>query len=190
MASAPALLVLEFSSVAAGTQVVDAMVKRAPISMLRAGTVQPGKYLIVVGGHVAEVEECHAEALLRGGDTMLDSVLLAEVHHQVYKAVDGKRRNSDGDALGIVETTTVPAIVRAADRAAKTADVQVVEVRLADGLGGKGILHVTGRLEDVEAAVTAGVAVAAESAAVTSVVIPSQHPELSKQIKQSTQFHR
>ena len=33
------------------------MAKRAPIDVIRAGTVHPGKYLILVGGAVADVEE-------------------------------------------------------------------------------------------------------------------------------------
>ncbi len=157
--------------------------------MLRAGTVQPGKYLILVGGDVGEVEECYSEALLRAGDTLGDAVFLPDVHHQVYKAVGGKRRDSDGDALGVIETATAPAIVRAADRAAKIANIQVVEVRLADGLGGKGITYLTGKLEDVQIAISAGVAAAEESASTRSVVIPAQHAELQKQIKESTRFH-
>ena len=59
----PAITVLELDSVAIGTQVADAMVKRAPIKLIRSGTVQPGKYLILVGGSVAAVEESHVEGL-------------------------------------------------------------------------------------------------------------------------------
>ena len=50
MSFQPALALLEIDSVALGTQVADAMVKRAPIDLFRIGTVQPGKYLILVGG--------------------------------------------------------------------------------------------------------------------------------------------
>jgi microcompartment protein CcmL/EutN len=53
----PALALLEFDSVAAGIQAADVMVKRAPIALLKAGTVHPGHYLVLVGGTVASVEE-------------------------------------------------------------------------------------------------------------------------------------
>ena len=66
----------------------------------------------------------------------------------------------------------------------------MVEVRLADGLGGKGIVYVTGKVEEVEVAVEAGVAVAEASAKTRSVVIPAQHAELQKQIKESSRFER
>ena len=39
------------------------MVKRSPVELLHAGTVQPGKYLILVGGGTAEVEESYREGL-------------------------------------------------------------------------------------------------------------------------------
>ncbi|MEZ4591323.1 MAG: BMC domain-containing protein [Chloroflexota bacterium] len=38
----PALALLEFSSIAAGIEAGDAMVKRAPVSKIQSGTVQPG----------------------------------------------------------------------------------------------------------------------------------------------------
>ena len=46
----PALALLELDSIAAGIEAGDAMAKRAPIEILRAGTVHPGKYLVLVGG--------------------------------------------------------------------------------------------------------------------------------------------
>ncbi|MBI3286863.1 MAG: BMC domain-containing protein, partial [Chloroflexi bacterium] len=49
----PALALVEFSSIAVGIQAGDAMAKRAPIATLRAGTVQPGKYLVLIAGEVA-----------------------------------------------------------------------------------------------------------------------------------------
>ena len=45
----PALGLLELETVPAGIAAGDAMAKRAPIELIRAGTVHPGKYL--VAGH-------------------------------------------------------------------------------------------------------------------------------------------
>ena len=44
----PALGLLEFDSIAAGIAAGDAMAKRAPIEVIRAGTVHPGRYLVLV----------------------------------------------------------------------------------------------------------------------------------------------
>lgn len=189
MSASPAIALLEFDSIAIGTRVADAMVKRAPIRQLWAGTVQPGKYVVLVGGSVAAVEEAHLEGIREGGDALLDEIMLPAVHEQVYESLEGKRRANDGDALGILEMSSLPATVIAADRAVKAANVSVVEIRLGDGLGGKGITHLTGKVEDVQAAIAAGVSgVDGLSVQVRSVVIPQQHLELRQRIERSTSF--
>ena len=185
----PAIALLELNSVAVGTQVADAMVKRAPIELFRVGTVQPGKYLILVGGSVAAVEEAHVEGLRLAGEALTDEIILPGVHDQVYESVAGRRRANDGDALGVMETSAIPANVRAADKAVKAANVVIVEIRLGDGLGGKAITHVTGKVEDVQAAVQAGIASVTKPEIVTrSVIIPAQHAELRDRAGRSTVF--
>ena len=189
MNAEPAIALLELNSVAVGTQVADAMVKRAPIEMFRVGTVQPGKYLILIGGSVAAVEESHVEGLRIGGEALTDDILLPNVHEQVYHSVAGERRANDGDALGIIETSSIPANVQAADKAVKSANVVIVEIRLGDGLGGKGITLLTGKVEDVQAAIAAGVASVGRSEIVTrSVIIPAQHAVLRRRAGRSTAF--
>jgi microcompartment protein CcmL/EutN len=185
----PAIAVLELDSIPAGTEVADAMVKRAPIELLRIGTVQPGKYLVLVGGTVAAVEESYIEGCRVAGDALTDQIILPDVHEQVYNSVNGDRRANKGDALGIIETSSIPANVQAADKAVKAANVVIVEIRLGDGLGGKGVTHVTGKVEDVQASIRAGVASVSGPPIVTrSVVIPSQHADIRKRTGQSSSF--
>ena len=188
MPSNPALLLIELDSVAIGTHMADAMIKRAPVEMFRAGTVQPGRFLILMGGSVGAIEEAVAEANLRRSGQTLDTLFLPDVHPDVYDSVAGQRRKNVGDALGVIETATSAAVIRAADRALKTAPVELVEIRLGDGLGGKGLALVTGNLEDVQAAVEAGVTAAGTEAQTHTVVIPSQHDELRKHLNSSTLF--
>ena len=155
----PALGVLELSSIAFGIQAGDAMIKRGPVEVICAGTVHPGKYVVLVGGEVASVEEAMAAGRERSGGTVVDEILLPDAHPRVVAAVTGARRDGGtGDALGVVETTTVAAIVGAADRGVKGAEVELREVRLADGLGGKAYCLFQGLVADVEAAVEAAVA--------------------------------
>jgi microcompartment protein CcmL/EutN len=190
MPSHPALLLIELESVAVGTEMADAMIKRAPVDTFRAGTVQPGKFLILVGGSVAAVEEALTAADMRRGTETVDQLFLPEVHPDVYESVGGKRRKNRGVALGVIETASVAAVIRAADRALKTANVQLIEMRLGDGLGGKGIALVSGNLDEVQAAIEAGVAAASRAGDATrSVVIPSQHEDLRKHLEESTQFY-
>jgi microcompartment protein CcmL/EutN len=185
----PALALLEFSSIAAGIEAADAMVKRAPIDVIRSGTVQPGKYLVLIGGEVADVEESLAAGREVGGDAAVDLVYLPQVHPEVVTSIAGGRVPDVNDALGIVETTTVAAAIHAADAGIKGAAVRLVEVRLADGLGGKGIVLFSGLVADVEAAVEIGVGVLERSELlVRKVVIPKLHPEMWENVADATLF--
>jgi microcompartment protein CcmL/EutN len=184
-----AIAILEFDSIAVGTLAADAMVKKAPLDTFRVGTVQPGKYLILAGGAVAAVEESHREGLRIGGAGVTDHLFLPDVHPQVYAATEGVRRADDGDALGVIETSTLPANVAAADKAIKTAEIAIVEIRLGDGLGGKGVTLLTGLIHDVQAAIEAAVAVAERPGVTTQhSIIAIQHGELRERVRRSTRF--
>jgi len=185
----PALALLEFSSIAAGIEAADAMVKRAPIDVIKAGTVQPGRYLVLIGGEVASVEESLEAGREVGGDAQVDHVFLPQVHPEVVEAIGGGRVPEEKDALGIVETTTVAAAIHAADAGVKGAEVRLVEVRLADGLGGKGIVLFSGLVADVEAAVAIGVgALNRSELLVRQVVIAQLHAEMWENISDATRF--
>ena len=187
----PAIALFEFDSIAIGTRAADAMVKRAPIDTFRIGTVHPGKYLVLIGGSVAAVEESRVEGLRIGGAAVRGEIFLPDVHPQVFDALGGKRRPNAGDALGVIETTSIPINVAAADKAVKTADVTIIEIRLGDGLGGKGVTHLAGVLHDVQAAIEAAVAVAARvDGTVCHSIIPIQHAELREQIDRTTEFYK
>lgn len=184
----PALALIEFNSIAAGIQAADAMVKRAPIDMIRSGTVQPGKYLVLIGGQVADVEEAFASGCTVGGSCVVDRILLPQVHPEVVSAVGGGRQPESNDALGIIETSTVAAAIHAADAGVKGAHVQLVEVRLADGLGGKGIVLFSGMVADVEAAIEIGCGVLEPSTLVRQIVIPQLHAEMWQNVSAATRF--
>jgi microcompartment protein CcmL/EutN len=185
----PALALIEFSSIAAGILAADAMVKRAPIDTIKTGTVQPGKYLVLIGGMVADVEESVAAGREVGAAAVVDYILLPQVHPEVVEAVGGGRVPEVTDSLGVIETTTVAASIHAADAGIKGAVVRLVEVRLADGLGGKGIVLFSGLVADVEAAVEIGVgALERPELLVRQVVIPQLHAEMWENVSEATRF--
>lgn len=185
----PALSLIEFGSIAAGIQAADAMVKRAPIDVIQAGTVQPGKYLVLVGGLTADVEESLAAGREVGRDAILDIVFLPQVHPAVVAALRGGRSPEASDALGVLETTSVAAAIRAADAGVKGAQVELVEVRLADGLGGKGIVLYSGLVADVEIAVALGVeSLESPDQLLRQVVIPQLHEEMWENLAQASRF--
>jgi microcompartment protein CcmL/EutN len=185
----PALALIEFSSIASGIQAADAMVKRAPIMVIKSGTVQPGKYLVLIGGEVADVEESLKAGQGVGGKAIVDIVYLPHVHLQVVESLSGGRVPDLEDALGVIETRTVAAAIHAADAGIKGAAVKLLEVRLADGLGGKGIVLFSGLVHDVEAAIEIGVGVLeSPDLLVQQVVIPQLHKEMWDNIADTTYF--
>ncbi|MDF1500273.1 MAG: BMC domain-containing protein [Anaerolineales bacterium] len=185
----PALALLEFSSIASGINAADAMVKRAPIDVIKTGTVQPGKYLVLIGGQVADVEESLSAGRETGAADALDYVYLPQVHPQVVEAIGGGRIPEAEDALGIIETTTVAAAIHSADAGLKGADVRLLEIRLADGLGGKGIVFFSGLVHDVEAALDIGTGVLDKPGTlVRRVLIPQLHREMWENLSSATRF--
>ena len=183
----PALGLIELDSIAAGIAAGDAMAKRAPIDVIHAGTVHPGRFLVLVAGAVADVEEAVEAGREEGAGCVLDVVLLPHVHPGVVAALRGARLAGSGEALGIIETPTVASIIDAADAGLKEALVRLLELRLADGLGGKGYLLFDGAVSDVEAAVAAGVARAHGSRA-THRVIARLHAEMRENLQGAARF--
>ena len=184
----PAIGLLELDSVAAGIEVGDAMVKRAPVAVLRAGTVQPGKYLVLVAGEVADVEEALDAGGTVGGASIIGTLFLPDAHPEVVEAIGGRRRDGAGEALGVIETPTVAAIIDAADAGLKGARVALLELRLADGLGGKGYLLFDGPVAEVEAAVELGTARIAGSGPAAHRVIAQLHPEMRENLEADARF--
>ncbi len=186
----PALALLEFDSIAVGVEAADAMVKRAAVDHLRAGTVQPGKWLVLVAGEVADVEEALAAGRTVGAAALVGEVYLPGVHEDVVAAIErGERWPPLGEALGIVETRTVAGAIRAADAGRKGAAVHLLEVRLADGLGGKGLVFFHGAVADVEAAVLLGTEALEPGELQHATVIPQLHAELAHRLQASTRFY-
>ena len=188
----PAIALLEFDSIAAGIQAGDAMAKRAPLASLRTGTVQPGKYLVMARGSVADVQEAEAAGLEVARTALVDRLFLPDIHPDVVDALTGTRRHSEGRAVGVIETRTVAATLVAADAAVKGALVSLLDVRLADGLGGKGYLLLGGEVSDVQAGVELGVATLTRpDQLVGSVVIPQIHDEMYENLRGQQRFgHR
>jgi microcompartment protein CcmL/EutN len=184
----PALALLEFTSIAAGILAADAMVKRATLAVVHAGTVQPGRFLVLIGGEVAEVEESLKAGLETAPDALTDHIFLPNVHPEVVRALGAGRSIQPGDALAVVETRTVPSAIEAADRGVKGAEVNLMEIRLADGLGGKGIVLFTGTVSDVEAALDITANALDESQKVRQVVISQIHEDIARVIRANTRF--
>ena len=135
-----ALSLIEFASLARGLSALDALVKKAPVEILEANLVEPGKFLVLFAGGVAEVEESHAEALSVGDDEVLGAMLLPFAHPSLLAGLRGAvvRLSADElDSLGVIEGEAIAGTLHAADRALKNADVTLAGLRITGGLGGR-----------------------------------------------------
>ena len=186
----PAIAVVEFSEIPTGMSATDAMLKKSPIAFVKCGTITRGRYLTLIGGTTASVDEALREALAHGGAAVVDHLFLADVHPRVYEAMLGRRKPGNTGALAIIETDTVAANVRAAEAALKGTPVDLIEIRLADsGLSGRGLSLYQGALPDIEAAIEIAARHADHSGgALRYRIIPSPHDGLIKQIETSTAF--
>ena len=186
-----ALALIELGSIPAGILTADAMLKEAPLAVLKSGTVHNGKYLILIGGSVASVGMAFAKGMSRGQDHLLDAVFLPDIHESVYSACLGKRLTCGSEALSVMEVATVASILQSSDAAMKGAEVELVELRLADDLGGKSIAIYAGKVEDVEMAINISEkAVENPENILSQSIIPRIDAELAKQINSTTYFSK
>jgi microcompartment protein CcmL/EutN len=165
---------VETDTVARGVVVADGVLKMAPIQLLFAGEVSPGKFVVIFGGDVGPTRSSHGRGVEIAGEHRIDDLLIPQLHRGVVPALEERASEVEYDALGTVETTTVASTILAADRAAKAVRITLRRIRLAQGIGGKGFVYLTGRVQDVEAAVTAGRAAAGGNLADWSI-IPRLH---------------
>ncbi len=186
-----AIALIEFRDIAAGMFTLDAMVKKSPIALLKSGIITEGRYLVLIGGTTASVDESFQEGLYWGGETILDRVMLPDVHPQLHDAILGKRNTSAGGALAIIETPTVSSNVRAAELALKGTPVELVEIRLGESrLAGKGLSLYRGELHDIDAALEIATSfLQGLNVPVTTRIIAAPHEALGRQFSGSTFFH-
>ncbi len=170
---------IELGSIAAGYEVCDAMLKAADVEVLLARSICSGKFMVMVRGDVAAVQSAVAAGEQAGGFSKIDSFVIPNVHDSVFPAISGITKVNALGALGIIESFSVASLIEAADAAVKSANVQLVELRLAMALGGKAFATMTGSVAAVRSAVDAGAAIVAKKGLlVNKVVIPSPRPEL------------
>jgi microcompartment protein CcmL/EutN len=188
MKNYPAIAVVEFSSIADGLYCTDALLKKAPIAMIKSGTVSGGRYLTIFGGTTGSVGESLAEALAVGGTSVLDHAFLPDVHEKVHNAMLKQRVPCIPDAVAILETDTVSANIRAAELAIKGTEVQLIEIRLADyEMSGKAISVFNGTLHEIESAMSiAGDFLRGRREFARSRIIARPHESFTQQLDHST----
>jgi microcompartment protein CcmL/EutN len=135
--------------------------------------------MVMVRGDVAAVEASVAAGMSGCRFAVIDSFVIPNLHEAVFPAIAGSSKVEALNALGIVESFSVAALIEGADAAVKAANVQLIEIRLAMALGGKAFVTMTGDVAAVQASVDAAAAVVGQKGMlVNKVVIPHPRAEL------------
>jgi microcompartment protein CcmL/EutN len=199
-ATGPALAMLQLVDTPRGLRALDVVAKEAPIEIVATGTVQCGHYLLAFRGQSEAVVRSWERAMATLGDAVLDRVLLHDAEPRLVPAFrEGVVRwPAPGDTLGVLQSSSCPTILGAVEAALKGAEVDLLELRLGDGLGGKALATLWGDVHDVEAAIELACAaigrqiergyVAADAA--TTMVIPNADDEVRAAVSGGTRFFK
>ncbi|WDV45089.1 BMC domain-containing protein [Clostridiaceae bacterium M8S5] len=170
---------IELNSIAKGIEVADAIIKAASVELLKSHSICPGKYIVLISGDVGDVKTAIEVGKEVGRAFVLDTLVLPSIHPQLINAINSATNISKVNALGVLEFFSIATCIVAADEAAKAASVDLIEVRLGYGIGGKAFITLTGDVSGVTEAIEAGARVGGDNGMlVNKVVIPSPRKEL------------
>ncbi len=174
---------LELNSIAKGVEAADAMLKAAEVELITARPSCPGKYHVLVCGEVAAVKSSVQAGVKIGQANVIEKTVIPRVHPQVIQAINLATPAQDRNALGVLEFFSVTSAIMGADAAVKAAEVNLIEVRLGTGIGGKSFVTLTGEVAAVTEACKAGAAAGGENGMLLgSVVIPSPREEIFRAV--------
>ena len=121
-----AIGLLELSSIVSGFLVADTMLKASNVRILLSRSICSGKYMVLIGGDTASVEAATAAGEEAANGCLIDSITIANLHPDVVQAIGRTQPVEPNGALGIIESFNVATMIKAADAAAKAADVKLL----------------------------------------------------------------
>lgn len=174
-----ALGMVEFNSIATGVLAGDRMLKCANVKLMSAQPVCPGKYIVMVEGQVQAVKSAVEAGEMGAKEELVDSLVIASLHDQVFEAIACTTQITGESAIGIIECFSLVTSIYCADAAVKSANIDLIEIRLGRGLGGKSYVVLAGDVSSVKHAVdVANEKFGQEGMLVRTVVIPSPHKDI------------
>lgn len=147
---------LEFNSISQGIKVADIMKKAADIDLILAQPTCPGKYTILISGKIGAVNSSVDSGVAAGDPFVVDHMVIPRIHNQILSAINGTTEIEEINAVGVLEYFGIASAIIGADAAAKAAQVDLIQVRLGTGLGGKAYVSFTGDVSAVEQSLKAG----------------------------------
>lgn len=148
-----AIGMVELQTVSSGIQSADMMLKTAEVDVVESQPVCPGKYIVIITGDLSAVKAAVDSVKARFEHHLMGSFVLGNPHESLFPALYGATKVENVKALGILETFNAADIISAADAAAKTSLVDLIELRVARGMCGKSYMLITGDVAAVTAAI-------------------------------------
>ena len=196
-------LIVEVAPALAIERVTDLALRAVP-------AVEPGILFVERQFGVLEVHGRDLDDVRRAGQAILDGlgadekdqlrprILFSDVIEDVTDAhaiiINRNRSGSmiiPGDTLGVLQAATPPVLVRAVDAALKGTLVDLVELRVGDGIGGKAIASLWGETHDMVAAVDLARASFEKAGAdASTAVIPRADPAIREALGSASRFFR
>jgi microcompartment protein CcmL/EutN len=179
------ICIIELSSISKGFEVQDAVLKFSNVEKLLARTICSGKYLIVLRGEIADLEQCMDKARSVGDFAVIQSVLIPQVEEKVFPALSGAAEIDipTVKAVLILETFSAASAVKLADIAVKHTDVDILRIHLAMAIGGKGLVVLTGDDESLKSALMPVLDFARDDGMLAGYsLVTNPHPDLLKEM--------
>ncbi len=180
-----AIGIIELASLYKGFEVQDTVLKMTQVEKLLARTICSGKYIIVVRGEVADIENCVETAKEKGGFSIVNALMIPNVDCKVFPAISGTTvlDSPEVEGMAVIETFSVAAAIKAADFAVKEADVALPRIHVAMAIGGKGLVVLTGNMDALNAAVQPALAFLKEDGTLAGYsMIPNPHADVLRDL--------
>jgi microcompartment protein CcmL/EutN len=176
---------IELASIHKGFEVQDILLKTVNVEKILARTICSGKYLIIVRGEIADVEEGLSTARRVGGFAIIDALAIANVDERIFPALAGSTmiESPEVDGLLIIETFSVASAIKAGDYALKESEIEILRIHAAMAVGGKGFIVMTGNIDSLKSAIVPAVEFLKEEGMLAGYsLITHPHPEVLRDL--------
>lgn len=178
-----AIGVVELRSISKGYETADLMLKTSSVDVHHLKPICPGKFLIIISGATADVQEAMDFAKAEANDFRISDFVLHGVHPEIVEGLKNRYSPQPVDAIGILETSTVSSGIFALNNALKQSEIHVKRMNLGMAIGGKFLAVFTGSVSDVEQGMKGILSSMDEKRIVHYSVIPSPAEELKNHFK-------
>ncbi len=144
------LALLQFKNISLGYISVDKLIKSTPVEVLKISNICPGALFVALSGNESDVADC--EILAKDFDCLFQKIdNLNEDIKSLIKS--NKRKKPSYNNVAIIETKKCVDAFVAADTCLKYSSVEVFRFDYQIGLFGKGVVFISGGIDDINAAI-------------------------------------